>query len=128
MDHGPEGDVYFYRAVSFAKLYANHGCIEPQGSPSLWRDLAAFVRWPDGVDTLRALFVSCGVVSGKTAEIYGWQETNGWILEKNEREAKRQADKRAAGRASAKARRKKASEAEHAGQPKGHKADRMVGR
>lgn len=73
--HGSDSDVYFYRAYSFAKLYAAQGNLE-----NTWEDLAIFVRWPDSADELRVLFRASGVVTGAKDSLWHWYETNGWII------------------------------------------------
>ena len=72
---GPFGDVLFYRACSFVKLYAPAGFLE-----NTWEDLAVFVRWPDNACDLMDLFRSCGIVDGPKDALWHWYETNGWII------------------------------------------------
>jgi hypothetical protein len=100
----PDSDVYYYRALAWAKVYAQRG--EMVGR---WTALAEWARWPDEPRDLEAMFVGAGAVEGPKQELYLWHRFNGWILEKYEKDARRQRDKRRAGLASARARRKKAS-------------------
>jgi hypothetical protein len=97
---GALADVYFYRACAFAKLYAPAGSME-----TAWDDLAVWINWPDTPDDLRRMFRQSGAVSGPRDLLYLWDETNGWLIRKYARDAQRQANKRKAGKASARARR-----------------------
>jgi hypothetical protein len=95
-------DAYYYRALSWVMRYRQSGRIADDD----WRALAEQIRWPDGEESLRDLFVRVGIVD-KDGGVFSWQQYNGWILRKYAVDRKRQAQRRRAGRASAAARRRK---------------------
>ena len=98
---GEYADVLYFRTLAFCKLYA------PQGQMlNAWDDLRRFVRWPGETAELRDLFLACGIASGPSHEIYLWDASNGWLIRKYAADAKRHADKRKAGRASGRARKR----------------------
>jgi hypothetical protein len=87
---GEYADVLFYRSICFCKLYEQTGCIRER-----WQDLAAFVRWPGQPAELRDLFRTCGLLVSDRDLLYDWDEVNGWIIDRAERERKRAAKNRA---------------------------------
>lgn len=97
------GDLYYYRALSWCKRYAKKGQLA-----QWWPALAPAVRWPGTWEQLRELWRKCHVVEGSLDEIFDWFDVNGWILARANAAAKHMADKRRAGRASAKSRRERA--------------------
>jgi hypothetical protein len=97
-------DIYYLRALSFCKQFAQAGELE-----NSWDDLRVFIRWPGELSELRDAFCECGIVDRqRRCLLYRWEESNGWIVRKYAQDAKRQMDKRKAGRASARARRVRA--------------------
>jgi hypothetical protein len=99
-DLGPLADAYFYRACSFAKLYAATGNLE-----NTWEDLAVFVRWPDSAEDLRQAFHGAGIVEGPHESLWHWYETNGWIIRARAADAAKHRALRAAKAGHAKAER-----------------------
>lgn len=98
--HGPTADTYFIRAYEFAKLYARSGRMS-----GFWPAVANFIGWPKTVDELRDAWQACGLVFGPDDELYQWMGTNGYLLIKQEKEAKRSRQNRRAARIGAKKRR-----------------------
>lgn len=88
---GEYADVLFYRATAFCKAYERTGCLRDR-----WQDLAAFSRWSGQPSELRDLFRTCGLLISDRDLLYDWDETNGWIIDRAERERKRAAKNRAA--------------------------------
>jgi hypothetical protein len=88
---GEYADVLFYRATSFAKLYEHTGQMAGR-----WQDLAAFVRWAGSAEDLRDLFLACDLVQGEHETLYDWEEINGWLYDRADRERKRKRKERAA--------------------------------
>lgn len=101
-ERGDLADVYFYRTVLWCKRFCKQGEIRDR-----WLELSLCLRWPrdEGIEALRDLFRACGVVVGPFDTLWCWEDTNGWIARKYERDRARQEAKRRAGRASAKVRR-----------------------
>jgi hypothetical protein len=87
---GEYSDVLFYRAMAFCKSYEQSGCLRDR-----WQDLAAFVRWSGQPSDLRDLFRTCGLLVSDRDLLYDWDEINGWIIDRAERERKRAAKNRA---------------------------------
>jgi hypothetical protein len=113
---GESGDAYFYRATAFCKLYRGTGFLG-----ECWPDVAAFVRWPKDWQDMRDTFTACGICAGSASELYGWHETNGWLIQKAIKERARSAQNRRAAKLGARKRRAQA-------QAKGAKGGRLVGR
>ena len=94
----PNAEIYFLRALTFAKAYAQHGCMRPAMGTIAdhWLDLSAFIRWPGKPDDLRDLWRSCGLVLGEVDRLLLWDEYNGWQIGKYRKDAKRKEIERAA--------------------------------
>jgi hypothetical protein len=103
------GDLYYYRAVVWLKRYCTKGQLS-----QWWPALARAVRWPSAWEDLRDLWRRCGLVTGSLDEIWDWQKTNGWIIERAEKAARHMERKRAAGRKSGRVRRERAKAAAQA--------------
>jgi hypothetical protein len=101
----PTADAYYYRAVAYCKEFCPNGQLQGR-----WDDLAACIDWPlgdgYGVERLRELFRTCGLAVGPLDELWNWDDTNGWIIRQFETNRIRKEEKRKAGKASGKARRK----------------------
>jgi len=102
--YSPTADVYYYRAIAWCKAYE----VKSGEMFGRWEGFAAWAQWPDSPEGLEHLFTASGLVVGAKQELFWWYRFNGWILAKYDRDAKRQRDRRRAGKASAKARREKA--------------------
>jgi hypothetical protein len=99
--HTLTSDAYFYRVYEFCKLYARQGSLAGQ-----WPAVAGFVAWPESWESLRKLWRECGLVFGEDDEVYQWMGTNGYLLARQETEAKRARQNRRAARIGAKKRRR----------------------
>ena len=99
---GPLSDGYYYRAIAYCKLFCPKGELANH-----WDTLSVFILWPDEPEGLRDLFRRVGLVLGDKDELWDWVKLNGWLLQKQAKDAKRQSDKRKAGRISARKRRER---------------------
>ena len=99
---GEEGDVYYYRLLAWCKRYRQSGVVRED-----WDVLVRALRFPaENVQELKDVLVRAGVGT-EDGVVVDWWATNGWIVAKAERDRKRVEQKRRAGRASARARRKR---------------------
>jgi hypothetical protein len=69
--------------------------VRKPGRPHNPHHLAAFVRWSGQPSDLRDLFRACGLLVSDRDLLYDWDEINGWIIDRAERERKRAAKNRA---------------------------------
>jgi len=100
---GPTADAYYYRATSWCMVYNRSGNMRGR-----WSAFRAWDgTWTGAAAELEALFVRAGACVGELEQLFDWDRTNGWILRKRKEDVVRQAKKRKAGLASARARRRK---------------------